>query len=96
MRRTHIAASALSALIERATSDTGPFAHAAETAMRIGITPGHLHDLKTGRRQGRSPELREAIADTLGVAPWTFECSCLTPGQRTCDARLNVEGREAA
>lgn len=95
MRNQHIAATALSALVERATSESGPFAHAAEAAMRIGITPGHLHDLKTGRRQGRSPELRRLIADTFGVATWTFECSCSTPGQRTCESRIESE-REAA
>lgn len=96
MSRSHIAPSALSTLIERATSQAGPFAHAAEAAMHIGITPGHLHDLKTGRRQGRSPVLREAIAETLGVATWTFECSCLTPGQRTCESRLPSVSEEAA
>lgn len=96
MSRSHIAPSALSALIERATSHAGPFAHAAEAAMHIGITPGHLHDLRTGRRQGRSRELREAIAETLGVATWTFECSCSSPGQRTCESRLPFKDRRAA
>lgn len=96
MRRIHIAPSALSALIERATSDTGPFAHDADTAMRIGVTPSHLRQLKTGRRQGRSAELRAAIAEVLGVATWTFECSCPTPGQRTCESRLLPVSEEAA
>lgn len=95
MTTTHISARALSDLIERAIAEPGPYAHAAEAAMHIGITPGHLHDLRTGRRQGRSPDLRRQVAETLGVATWTFECNCSTPGQRTCESRVRSE-REAA
>lgn len=53
-----------------------PHGGKSQLAMRVGISPGHLHDLLTGRRAGTDEDLRGRLADELGVSVNAISCWC--------------------
>jgi hypothetical protein len=86
-RRGHLNRWALSALIEAAALDVraedGRLIQTGRTKQDIAIaaqlSPQALNDLLSGRRHGRHPETRAALADALSVDGRALECLCTSP-----------------
>lgn len=74
MTPPHLHRDALSALLDRYVEQERTTRSRVATA--AGVTPGHLHDLITGRRSGIDHDLRSRVALAIHVPAEAITCHC--------------------
>jgi hypothetical protein len=81
-RNGHTNSAALRAFVAMWTAEKGPDDEPrskSDLCREAQITPGHMWDLETFRNKGTDPELRQRLADALGVPVQAITCQCARP-----------------